>query len=271
MKTKRDFRGKVVVITGAAGGMGTALSRRFGRAGAKVAVTDVDGDSVQTLSRILTSEGIENIPIRLDVTDGKACQRAMEEITDCFGVIDLLINNAGITHRSAFEKTDSDVYRRVMDVNYFGSLYCTKAALTQLIKSKGQIIVMSSIAGFAPLLGRTGYSASKHALHGFFDSLRAELKGRGVGVNIVCPGFTATNIECNALDGDGRPTTHPQSKVGKAATPESVAEAVYQAACREKRLLVLSTVGRLTRMMTRFFPGLYERIMARSLKSELER
>jgi NAD(P)-dependent dehydrogenase (short-subunit alcohol dehydrogenase family) len=268
---KRDFKGKVVFITGAAGGMGMALSRRFGIAGAKLGVTDLDADAVHAFSRTLTSEGIASVGIGLDVTDEDACKRVMDEIADQFGGIDLLINNAGITHRSAFRHTDSAVYRRVMDVNYFGSLYCTKAALPQLIKNKGQIVVISSIAGFSPLLGRTGYSASKHALHGLFDSLRTELRSKGVGVTIVCPGFTATNIERNALDGDGRPTTHPQSKVGKTATPESVSEAVYQAACKDKRLLVLSKVGRLTQILTRCFPGFYEWIMARSLKSELER
>jgi NAD(P)-dependent dehydrogenase (short-subunit alcohol dehydrogenase family) len=268
---KRDFKDKIVVITGAAGGMGMALSRRFGAAGARLGLTDVDAEAVQAFSRVLTSEGIKNIAIGLDVTDEEACKKAMDEVADRFGNIDLLINNAGITHRSAFAETDSAVYRRIMEVNYFGSLYCTQAALPQLIKNKGLIIVISSIAGFAPLLGRTGYAASKYALHGLFDSLRTELKSTGVAVTLVCPGFTATNIERNALDGDGRPTTHPQSKVGKTATPESVAAAVFQAACREKRLLVLSTVGRLTRILTRLFPCLYEWIMARSLKSEFER
>jgi len=268
---KRDFTGKVVVITGAAGGMGRALSRRFGMAGAKLGVTDLDAGAVQAFSRTLSSEGIESIGIGLDVTDEAACNRVMDDVVDQFGGIDVLINNAGITHRSAFTQTDAGVYRQVMDVNYFGSLYCTKAALDQLIKNQGLIIVISSIAGFAPLLGRTGYSASKYALHGLFDSLRAELRNTGVGATLVCPGFTATNIEQNALDGDGRPTMHPQSNVGKVATPESVAEAVFRAARLDKRLLVLSAVGRLTRLMTRCFPAFYEWLMARSLRSELER
>ena len=271
MRAKRDFKGKVAVITGAAGGMGQALSRRFGMAGAKLAVTDLDAGAVMEFSRALSEEGIKSVGIGLDVTDESACRRTMDEIKKRFGRIDLLINNAGITHRSAFVKTNPAVYRRVMDVNYFGPLYCTKAAFDSLLENRGLIIVISSIAGFAPLLGRTGYSASKHALHGLFDSLRAEVKESGVGITLVCPGFTATNIEQNALGGDGCPTTHPQSKVGRSATPESVAEAVYLAACKDKRLLVLSTVGRLTRLMTRSFPFLYEWLMARSLRSELER
>ncbi len=133
------------------------------------------------------------------------------------------------------------------------------------------IIVISSVAGFAPLLGRTGYSASKHALHGLFDSLRAELSGTGVGVLLVCPGFTATNIDKSALDADGRPTTHPQSKVGQVAKPANVAEAVLRAAEQNRRLLVLSRVGRLSRLISKLYPALYERLMIRSVRSELER
>lgn len=271
MRNKRDFRDKVIVITGAAGGMGRALSRRFGQAGARLALLDLDPKAVQEFARELETESIECMAIGLDASDEAACRRSIAAVAERFGRVDVLINNAGITHRSAFANTEATVYRRVMDVNFFGSLYCTQAALSHLVESRGLIITISSIAGFAPLLGRTGYAASKHALHGLFDSLRTELFETGVGVLIVCPGFTSTNIDKNALDGDGRLTRHPQSTVGKAATPESVAHAVYAAAVRNKRLLVLSTVGRLTRLLTRVCPALYERIMARSLRSELER
>jgi NAD(P)-dependent dehydrogenase (short-subunit alcohol dehydrogenase family) len=271
LNTKRDFKGKVVFITGAAGGMGRALSRRFGRAGARLALTDMDGPAVRVLAGQLAAEGIETFGVRLDVADEAACGAAVDMAITHFGRLDVLINNAGITHRSGFLKTSAIVYRKVMDVNYFGAIHCTQAALEHLVRNQGLIIVMSSVAGFAPLLGRTGYSASKHALHGLFDSLRAELRGTGVGVTIVCPGFTATNIDKNALGGDGLATTHPQSTVGKVATPDDVAEAVFRAALRNQRLAVLSTVGRLTRLLTRVCPGLYERIMARSLQSELER
>jgi NAD(P)-dependent dehydrogenase (short-subunit alcohol dehydrogenase family) len=268
--TKRDFRDRVVVITGAAGGIGRALSRRFARAGARLALTDRDGKGVKALAEELVAEGTDCFGFGLDVTDEAACNRIMEAVAKRFGRLDVLINNAGITHRSAFARTASEVYRRVMEVNYFGSLYCTKACLDYLIENKGLIVVISSIAGFSPLLGRTGYSASKHALHGLFDSLRAELREKGVGVTIVCPGFTATNIYKSALDGDGSLTSHPQSTVGVPAAPESVAEAVFRAATRGKRLKVLSNVGRLTRILNKFFPGFYERKMARTLRSELD-
>jgi NAD(P)-dependent dehydrogenase (short-subunit alcohol dehydrogenase family) len=265
------FKEKVVVITGAAGGIGQALSRRFGHAGARVGLTDLDSGRVGPLADELASEGIDCLGLPLDITDEGACCDAMASLVKHYGKIDVLINNAGITHRSAFSETETGVFRRVMDVNYFGSINCTKAALDQLILNRGLIIVTSSVAGFAPLLGRTGYAGSKHALHGLFDSLRTELRKFGVAVTIVCPGFTDTEIEKHALDGDGQLTTHPQSTFGNRAPPKNVAEAVYRAAVRRKRLLVLSGVGRLTWFMTRCWPALYELMMARSLRSELER
>ncbi|UCF86197.1 MAG: SDR family NAD(P)-dependent oxidoreductase, partial [Desulfobacteraceae bacterium] len=149
MGTKRDFRDRVVVITGAAGGMGRALSRRFGQAGARLGLTDIDGHSVEVLSQELTAEGIDCFGLSLDVTDEAACRRAMALVVERFGRLDVLVNNAGITHRSAFGSTGSEVYTRVMAVNYFGSLYCTQAALDYLLERQGLIIVISSIAGFA--------------------------------------------------------------------------------------------------------------------------
>jgi len=265
------FQNKTVVITGAAGGMGRALCRRLGHAGAKIALLDLHREPLDTFARELNQTGIQTLALPCDVTDEPACQIAMQKILEVFGSVDVLINNAGITQRSAFERTQIGVFRKVMEVNFFGALHCTKAALPALIKNQGLIIVMSSIAGFSPLYGRSSYSASKYALHGLFESLRAELRAKGVRVMMVCPGFTATDIEKNALDGDGRPTTHPRSTTGKIATPDEVAEAIYHAALRNKRLLVLSTVGKLAYLVSRFFPAYYERVMTKRLRQELER
>jgi NAD(P)-dependent dehydrogenase (short-subunit alcohol dehydrogenase family) len=268
----RDFKGKTVVITGAAGGMGAAFARRFGEAGAKLGLLDLRPDGIEALSTDMTGMGVDNIAIACDVTHAEQCQTAIASVIQCFGGIDVLINNAGITHRSAFRDTNLEVFRRVMGVNFFGSLYCTKASLDSLIARKGLIITVSSLAGFSPLYGRSGYAASKHALHGLFDSLRTELRNTGVDVMIVCPGFTATGISTNALDGDGEVTRHPQSTFGRIARPSEVAETVFWAArSGKKRLMVLSGVGRVTRIVHKMCPGLYERLMARSLSSELER
>jgi NAD(P)-dependent dehydrogenase (short-subunit alcohol dehydrogenase family) len=271
MRTKRLFRDKTVVITGAAGGLGRALSRRFGRAGARLGLLDLESDSVESAVRELRADGVDCHGLTCDVTREQDCEDAVATLVERFGGVDVLINNAGITQRSAFAKTTIEVFRRVMNVNLFGTLHCTKAALPSLVNGHGLIIAISSIAGFAPLYGRTGYAASKHALHGLFDSLRTELRNEGVGVMIVCPGFVDTNFAVTALDGDGQLTTHPRSTLGRLSSPESVAESVFRAAERDKRLLVLTRVGRLTRLVTKISPALYEWIMVRSLRSELDR
>ena len=157
-----------------------------------------------------------------------------------------------------------------MAVNFFGSLYCTKAAIHSLIERKGLVIVNESIAGIAPLLGRTGYSASKHALHGLFTSLRTEIRETGTHVMVVCPGFVETHLQTRALGADGGVAQRPQSRVGGQQTPEQVAGIIYRGALRRKDLLVLTPVGKLTWWMNRLLPPLYERIMAKQLKSELD-
>jgi len=271
MGRRRDFAGTVVVVTGAGGGLGAAYARRFARAGAQLGLLDRDAAGVQATGTELRAQGTEALALGCDVTDAAACRTSIAAIVDRFGGIDVLINNAGITHRSAFAATDASVFHRVMAVNFFGALYCTQAALPSLRARRGLIIAVSSIAGFAPLYGRTGYAASKHAIEGLFASLRTELRGTGVDVMIVCPGFTATGIGAAALDGDGRVTLHPQSTVGRVATPESVADAVFTAAGRSRRRLVLTAAGKATFVLTRILPTAYERLMTRSLRHELER
>jgi short-subunit dehydrogenase len=199
------------------------------------------------------------------------CETAIYAITEHYGGIDILVNNAGITQRSAFVDTKVSVYRQVMDVNFFGSLHCTKLAIASLIERKGAIIIIESLAGVAPLLGRTGYCASKHALHGLFTSLRAELIGSGVHIMIVCPGFVKTQLQTRALGGDGRVTRHPQSTVGGQDSPDQIADAVYRGLLKKKNLMVLSPVGKLTYWLSRIAPSFYERLMARQLRSELIR
>ncbi len=268
---RREFNRKTIVVTGAAGGLGLAYARRFGRAGARVAMLDVNGAAVAAAAEALRAEGVETLAVACDVADPAEVAAAMAQVFERFGDIDVLINNAGISARAAFDQTQLEVFRKVMAVNFFGPLYGTKAALGSLKRRRGLIITISSLAGFTPLLGRTAYSASKHALHGLFDSLRSELRGSGVGVLIVCPGFTATGIGAAALDGDGSITRHPQSTVGQPASPDDVAEQVFQAACKNKRLLVLTPAGRIGRMVNKISPALYEWLMTRAVKKELER
>lgn len=261
------FDGKVVAITGGAGGIGLATALAFGRAGARVAVLDIAG--LEEARARLGAAGFPFVALRCDITDPESCQSAVAAVAEALGGLDVLVNNAGVGQRSEFATTNLGVFRRVMEVNFFGALHATHAALPQLIARRGVVVVVSSVAGFAPLFGRSGYAASKHALHGLFDSARAELAPHGVGVSIVCPSFTESSFEARTLGADGEPVRRPRSMVGRLATPESVAAGIVQATAGRHRLAVLAPVGKLTRLMTRLWPALYERLMARSLRGEL--
>ncbi len=266
---KRDFSGKTVVVTGAASGIGLAVCREFAAHGAGIGMLDMEAAALEKAAAALEDDGASVMAVPCDVTSKTACDNAMQTVIHRFGGIDVLFNNAGITQRSGFVPTDTAVYERVMAVNFFGALYCTKAAVNSIIQRRGMIIANESIAGIAPLPGRTGYSASKHAMHGFFTSLRCEVRHLGVHVMIVCPGFIRTNLQTRALGADGTVTTRPQSRVGRQDTPEHVARQIYTAACRGKNMLVLTAMGRLGCLISRLAPVVYERIVTRQFKSEI--
>jgi NAD(P)-dependent dehydrogenase (short-subunit alcohol dehydrogenase family) len=264
-----EMKHKVVAITGAASGIGLALARKFAREGAQVALIDMDPAALEKREQELKAAGCRTMAVTCDVTDPSMCTSAINAVIAAFGGIDILVNNAGITQRSRFVDTRVDVFHKVMAVNFFGSLYCTKAAIDSLIERRGLIIVNESVAGLTPLLGRTGYSASKHALHGLFTSLRCELRSRGVHVLIVCPGFIKTNLQTRALGADGRVTDRPQSRVGSQATPESAAEEIYRAAVKKKHLLILTFMGKLGYWVSRVAPVLYEKMMTKKFEDEM--
>jgi len=269
MDTK-PFQDKVIAVTGAASGIGASVCRKFAAEGAKIGLLDMDTKGLAVFKKELTSSGTETISVKCNVTSEKECESAMKKIIKHFGGIDVLVNNAGITQRGAFVDTKISVYKKVMDVNFFGSLYCTKAAIQSILSRKGQIIVIESIAGIAPLLGRTGYSASKHALHGLFTSLRSEIKDAGAHVMIVCPGFIKTNLQTRALGPDGKVTQRPQSSIGKHDTPEHVADVIYKGAVKRKHLVVLTLIGKIGYWISRVAPVFYENQMSRKLQSELK-
>lgn len=257
----------VVVITGGAGGIGRALARRWSIEGARIALLDRDEEELERATAELRATGADILPVRLDVTDPEDCQRAMAEVAAALGRIDVLVNNAGAVHRSAFVDTDIEVYRRVMDVNFFGSLHCAKAALPALLASRGLIVVTSSIAGIAPLYGRTGYAASKHALHGLFESVRSELEDDGVRILMACPSFTRSPFEQHAMGGDGKPAGTRRSMTGRLAEPAEVADAIVRAAGQGKELVVLSLVGKLAYYLSRLAPAWYRHSMVRRLRT----
>ncbi len=260
--------GKVAVIAGGAGGIGQAVAQRLGRAGMAIRVLDRDEHTASTAVETLQSQGIEATAVCCDITDDSQCRRAIETVVADRGRIDVLIHSAGLTQISPFRETDLSVYRRVMEVNFFGVVSLTKAALPHLMQSHGQIIALSSIAGFAPLWGRTGYCASKYALHGFLETLRAELRGDDVAVTIVCPSFVATGFSERGLRGDGNQLDHKRSTTGQLLQPRDVADAIYRATLRRQRLVVLSNTGKMSYIISRFAPRLYERLMLRRIREQ---
>lgn len=257
------FDRKVVLITGGCAGIGRALAERMAQAGARLVIFDLEQNALDGLvQHLVDHHNADVLGLRCDVSDSMAVQQAVALVLERFGGIDVLINNAGITHRSLFAETDLKVFQRVMAVNFYGALHCTRAALPSLIARQGQIVVLSSLTGFAPLLYRSAYNASKHALHGLFDTLRMELEGTGVSVTLACPGFTATDLRKNALVGDGSVIRQPAVVLGsEVASPRDVAEAIYQGALQRKRLLVLSNVNWRARILARYCPWLFERLL----------
>jgi NAD(P)-dependent dehydrogenase (short-subunit alcohol dehydrogenase family) len=267
---RRSFSGKSIVITGAGGGLGRALALRFAADGARIAALDKDAAGLEALRQELEAVPTDCLALQCDVSDRAACETSVLAATRQFGGLDVLINNAGISHRSALERTDPNVIRRVMEVNFFGSVNCTQAALPALTTSRGLIIVVSSVAGFAPLIARSGYAASKHALHGFFGSLREEIEPKGIRVMMVCPSFVATRIDRNALGGDGRPVTHAQQVIGTRLSPQFAADRIHAAASANRRLLLLGSTAHLAWWVNRLAPSIYAKGMARRLHGEME-
>lgn len=267
---KRELARRVVLITGGAGGIGRALARAFGRAGARIAILDLSSSPLDEARAELLDAGVEVLSLACDITDRTQVDEALDQVRSRLGPVDVLINNAGIVHRSAFAETDVAVFRRVMEVNLFGALHCTQACLPDLLARRGLVIAISSIAGLAPLYGRSGYSASKHAMHGLFESFGAEVADDGVGVLMVCPSFVESGFEASTLGGDGQRIKRPRSKVGTLGDPDEVAAHVVEAAIKGRRRLVLTPVGKTSAVLSRLAPGLYERLMIRSLRTELD-
>jgi NAD(P)-dependent dehydrogenase (short-subunit alcohol dehydrogenase family) len=260
-----DLEDRVALITGAAGGIGSALTHRLLAEGARVAALDLDASRLDELEAD-AGAGERLRSVAVDLTNAGAVHDAVDRLVATWGGVDLLFNNAGLSHHSRFVETRPEVLERVMGVNFWAAVHVTRAALPSLIERGGQIVVMSSVAGFAPLLERCAYAASKHALHGLFETLAAELRDSGVHVLLVCPSFVRTDIDRRALRADGTAGVPAKAVSGRVLEPEELADRILAALARRRRRLIPSPTARLSLLLTSLFPGLYERLMVRSME-----
>jgi len=257
----------VTLITGAASGLGWQLARACHARGHRLLLTDIDATGLSARVAELGSERVEGLAG--DITDPTLQQQLVNACRARFGRLDLLINNAGITHRSPTLLTASAVLRKVMAVDYHAPLELTLAASGLLRESAGRVVCIGSMAGWMPVLGRAGYCAAKSAMSQAFEVLRAELAQDGVGLLMVYPSFLDTPIERHALGADGQPAGHARSTVGKVRGADWMAARILEALDQDRQRLFPDRGSWLASLLWRIAPGLYYRQMSKRFAGEL--
>jgi short-subunit dehydrogenase len=268
IKFKPKFNDKVVIITGASSGIGKACAFEFADNGAKVVLAARRENELKKVENQIKNQGGEALSVITDVKIIDNCKHLIDKTIEKFGKIDVLINNAGISMRATFEDLDLSVIKELMDTNFYGAVYCTKFALPYLLKQKGTVIGISSISGLTPLPGRTGYSASKHAMDGFFNTLRLENIRKGLNVLVVHPGFTSSNIRNVALNKLGIPQKESPRNEEEMMSAERVAQIIAKATLKRERDLILTPQGRLVVWLHKNFPGITDRIILHEMAKE---
>lgn len=260
----------VALITGASEGVGRALAHQLARDAHydAIVLASRSKERLTSLAAELGHAGMRTLCIPTDITQPTQCAAMIAQVLEHFGRLDTLFNNAGATMWAPFEDiTDLGIFRRVMDVNYFGALYCTHAALPALRASRGRIVVVASLAGITGVPYRSGYCASKHAVIGFFESLRIELRETGVSVTIVAPDFVVSNHHKRALTGDGTALGNTPLKERDIMSAERCAELVSVAAQRRERLRITSVRGKLGRYVRLLFPKFIDRLAIKAIET----
>lgn len=269
-----NYKDKIAVVTGASSGIGRALAYEFARRGCRVVLAARSEDKLQSVVNDIKASGGDALAVETDVTRPEDCKRLVERTVERFGGLDILVCNAGISMRALFDDVDLSVLHRLMDVNFWGTVYCTKYALPYLQSSHGSLVGVSSVAGLHGLPGRTGYSASKYAMTGFLETVRIENLKKGLHVMIACPGFTASNVRFAALTADGSAQGQTPRKEEKMMSAEEVARRIANGIAQRKRLLLMEFEGRATHFIKKFSVGFLDRmfykVMAREPDSPLK-
>lgn len=259
MNNSAYFTGKVIIITGASSGIGLASARLFGSYGAKVVAAARRLELLQELGpSIAPSENL--LCVRCDVTRESDCRALIDAAIKRFSRIDILVNNAGVSMRAMLLDVELKVLKTLMDVNYWGTVYCTKAALPWLLESRGTLAGIISVAGISSLPARSGYSSSKFAVRGFLDALRIEHLKDGLNVLVFAPGYTSSNVRNAALIADGSPQGNTPLNEAGLMSAEKVALKLAKAIKRRRNQVILTSLGRLTAFLRGLCPSLLDRI-----------
>jgi len=253
------FENKIIAITGGTDGIGKALVEQFLKMGATVSTCSRTEEKLSDLKIEFSQKPL--FTMVADVSKEEDCKNFIEKTIEEYKGIDVLINNAGISMRALFKDTDLATLKKVMDINFWGTVYCTKFALDSIIERKGSIVGIASIAGHRGLPGRSGYSASKAAVIRWMETLRTELLDTGVNVMWVSPGFTASNTRFAALGENAEPVNESKLDEGKIMTAEECAGHIVKAIKKRKRTLVLTFTGKEAIFMNKFFPGLADKMI----------
>ena len=260
------YAGKVLIVTGASSGIGRALCEELAPQRPRLVLAARDAERLEAVAEACRGRGAETLVAPTDVTREEECARLVARTLERFGGLDVLVNNAGAGMIAAFEDIkDLSIFEQLMRVNYLSCVYLTHHALPHLKASRGQIVVVASLAGLTGVPTRTGYAASKHALFGFYDSLRIELQGTGVAVTMLAPDFVASEIHARAAGPDGQPLGKSPMQESRIMTAEQCAALMVPAMAKRKRLLVMSLRGRVGRFVRLLAPGLIDRVARRAV------
>lgn len=268
---RMDFRGRTVIVTGASMGIGEGLALALAARGANLVLASRDADALGNVAARCEALGSKALVVQTDVTDPEACRRMIDRTVEKFGAIDCLVNNAGISMWARFdETTDLTVFERLMRVNYLGSVYATHHALPHLKKSRGLLVAISSLTGKTGVPTRSGYGATKHAMQGFFDAIRVELRDEGVDVLVVSPGFVRTDIRVRSLGPDGKPRVESprEEDDGETMSLEECVRQTVRAMERRDRELVMTRLARVGQWLKLIAPGLVDRIAERKVREK---
>lgn len=261
------MKGRRIILTGASEGIGRALALALAARGAKLALAARDRDRLESLAQECRALGAEARALPTDVTNVPDCEWLVDETVKAFGGIDVLVHNAGITMWSRFDELrDLSIFERLLEVNYLAPVRLTALALPHLKTSRGLLVAVASLAGLTGVPERSGYAASKHAMIGFFDSLRIELAGSGVDVGVIAPDFVVSEIHKRAVGPDGEPLGVSPMQQSKIMTAEACAARIVRAIDRRERLVIMSMRGKLGRWLKLLAPSLIDRIAAKAIR-----